>query len=32
MYHMPSWRRTLSEGEINDLMVYLLMEYPWEDE
>ncbi len=32
MYHMPSWNRTLSEGEINDLMVYLLMEYPWEDE
>jgi len=31
-FHMPSCKMTLSRAQINDIVVYLLSLYPWEEE
>jgi hypothetical protein len=30
-YHMPSWKEILGSREVDDLMVYFLSVYPWEN-
>jgi mono/diheme cytochrome c family protein len=31
-FHMPSWKGTLQSGQINDIIIYLLSQYPWDED
>ncbi len=31
-FHMPSWKGTLKSGQINEIVIYLLSEYPWDED
>ncbi|MCH7909077.1 MAG: cytochrome c [Candidatus Hydrogenedentes bacterium] len=31
LIHMPSWAEGLSDGDIDGILAYLLLQYPWDD-